>query len=300
MESTAMALMERIFLTVFPLVAIVGVGFLYARARHTDMAVANRINIDVFCPALIFSVMSAKSFDLPAYSTLAIGGLLVVLGSGLLLWPLCRFLKIHPKTFLPPMMFNNSGNLGIPLLVLAFGEQALPAAVVLFLVENLLHFTVGIYIMDHRTNPFNVLRMPMIIATIAGLVFSSFDLSLPQSVQVPVDMLGQIAIPLLLFALGVRMTSVDFSNWRLGLWSSILAPASGLAMVFLLQPILQLDPVQFGYLIIFGALPPAVLNYMVAERYNQEPHQVASIVLLGNISSLIIIPVVLAFALQLS
>lgn len=300
MESTAMALMERIFLTVFPLVAIVGVGFLYARARHTDMAVANRINIDVFCPALIFSVMSAKSFDLPAYSTLAIGGLFVVLGSGLLLWPLCRFLKIHPKTFLPPMMFNNSGNLGIPLLVLAFGEQALPAAVVLFLVENLLHFTVGIYIMDHRTNPFNVLRMPMIIATIAGLVFSSFDLSLPQAVQVPVDMLGQIAIPLLLFALGVRMTSVDFSNWRLGLWSSILAPASGLAMVFLLQPILQLDPVQFGYLIIFGALPPAVLNYMVAERYNQEPHQVASIVLLSNISSLIIIPVVLAFALQLS
>ncbi len=299
MESTAMALMERIFLTVFPLVAIVSVGFLYARARHTDMAVANRINIDVFCPALIFSVMSAKSFDLPTYSTLAIGGLLVVLGSGLLLWPLCRFLRVHPKTFLPPMMFNNSGNLGIPLLVLAFGEQALPAAVVLFLVENLLHFTVGVYMMDHRTNPLNVLRMPMIIATIAGLLFSSFGWSLPQAVQVPVDMLGQIAIPLLLFALGVRMTSVDFSNWRLGLWSSLLAPASGLVMVFLLQPILQLDPVQFGYLLIFGALPPAVLNYMVAERYNQEPQQVASIVLLGNMSSLIIIPVVLAFALQL-
>lgn len=300
METTAMALMERIFLTVFPLVAIVSVGFFYARSRHTDMSVANRINIDVFCPALIFSVMSAKSFDLPTYSTLAIGALIVVLGSGLILWPLCRLLRVHPKTFLPPMMFNNSGNLGIPLLVLAFGEQALPAAVVLFLVENLLHFTVGIYMLDHRTNPLNVLRMPMIIATIAGLVFSSLDWTLPQAIQVPVDMLGQIAIPLMLFALGVRMTSVDFSNWRLGLWGTLLAPASGLVIVLMLQPILQLEPLQFGYLIMFGALPPAVLNYMMAERYNQEPHQVASLVLLGNMGSLIIIPVVLAFALQLS
>lgn len=298
METTAMALMERIFLTVFPLVAIVGVGFLYARARHTDMGIANRINIDVFCPALIFSVMSAKSFDLPAYSTLAIGALIIVLGSGLLLWPLCRILKVHPKTFLPPMMFNNSGNLGIPLLVLAFGDAALPAAVVLFLVENLLHFTVGIYLLDHRTNPFNVLRMPMIIATIAGLCFSTFNWTLPEVVQIPVDMLGQIAIPLMLFALGVRMTSVDFSNWRLGVWGAIMAPASGLMIALSLQPILQLEPLQFGYLLMFGALPPAVLNYMMAERYNQEPQQVASIVLLGNMGSLLIIPLVLAFALQ--
>ncbi len=298
MDSSSFALMERIFLTVFPLVAIVSVGFFYARARHTDMAIANRINIDVFCPALIFSVMSAKSFDLPTYSSLAIGAAILVLGSGLLIWPLCRLLGVQLKTFLPPMMFNNSGNLGIPLLVLAFGEQALPAAVVLFLVENLLHFTVGIYMLDHRTNPFNVLRMPMIIATIAGLVVSSFDWTLPNVVQVPVDMLGQIAIPLMLFALGVRMTSVDFSNWKIGLWGSLLAPVSGVLIALALQPLLQLEPLQFSYLLMFGALPPAVLNYMMAERYNQEPHQVASIVLLGNISSLLVIPIALAFALQ--
>lgn len=297
MDST-LALLERIFLTVFPLVIIVSVGFFYARSRHTDMSIANRINIDVFCPALIFSVMSAKSFDLPAYSNLAIGALIVILGSGLLIWPICRLLRVQPKTFLPPIMFNNSGNLGIPLLVLAFGEQALPAAVVLFLVENLLHFTVGIYMLDHRTNPLNVLRIPMIIATIAGLMFSSFDWTLPNAVQVPIDMLGQIAIPLMLFALGVRMTSVDLSNWKIGLWGTLLTPLSGVVIALALQPILQLEPLQFSYLLIFGALPPAVLNYMMAERYKQEPQQVASIVLLGNIGSLVLIPVVLAFALQ--
>ena len=144
-------LVERIFLTVFPLVAIVTVGFLYARKFKPDMSVANQLNIDVFTPALIFAVLSAESFDLILYQDLAIGAAVIVLGSGLLLLPICKLLSVHPKTFIPPMMFSNSGNLGIPLIILAFGEQALPAAVVLFLSENVLHFTVGIYILDHRT-----------------------------------------------------------------------------------------------------------------------------------------------------
>lgn len=297
MESTTLALMERIFLTVFPLVAIVSVGYFYAKKRHTDMSTANAINIDVFVPALIFSVLSAKSFDLPKYEMLAIGAAIIVLGSGLLLFPVCKLLKISPKTFLPPMMFSNSGNLGLPLAVLAFGEAALPAAVVLFLVENLLHFTVGLYILDHKTNPLNVLKMPMILATIAGLVWSGFHLSVPPAVATFIEMLGQISIPLMLFALGVRMTSVDFSNWKIGLWGAILCPLSGLAIALALQPLLNLEPLHFTYLVLFGALPPAVLNYMVSERYQQEPHQVASIVLLGNMGSLIFIPATLFFAL---
>ena len=94
------------------------------------------------------------------------------------------------------------------------------------------------------------------------------------------------------------MTSVDFTHWKIGAWGSVLAPASGVLVALALQPILQLEPLQFSYLLIFGALPPAVLNYMMAERYNQEPQQVASIVLLGNIGSLLVIPIALAFALQ--
>ena len=297
MDSSTLALLERIFLTVFPLVTIVSVGYFYARRRHTDMSVANTINIDVFVPALIFSVLSAKSFDLPKFQMLAIGAAVIVLGSGLLLLPVCKLLKVSPKTFLPPMMFNNSGNLGLPLAVLAFGEDALPAAVVLFLVENLLHFTVGLYILDHKTNPINVLKMPMIVATIAGLVWSTFDLALPAGLRTAIDMLGQICIPLMLFALGVRMTSVDLTHWKVGVWGAILCPLSGLAIAFPLQMVLQLEPIQFTYLALFAALPPAVLNYMVSERYQQEPHQVASIVLLGNMFSLLIIPVTLYFIL---
>ncbi|UTW14134.1 AEC family transporter [Marinobacterium rhizophilum] len=297
MDDTTLLLLERIFQVVFPLLAIVTVGYLYARRIHTDMSVANRVNMDVFTPALILSVMADKSFDLALYQPLAVGALCVVIGSGLLLAPLCRLIGIHPKTFLPPMMFNNSGNLGIPLMVLAFGEQALPAAVVLFLVENSLHFTLGTYMLNPRMHPLSLLRIPMILAAIAGLVISGADWVLPVYVKTFIDMLGQIAIPLMLFSLGVRMLSIDLSNWRSGMIGAVLCPLSGILMALAVQQVLHLDEAQFHYLILFGALPPALLNYLVAERYNQEPQQVASIVLLSNIASLVIIPLTLVFIL---
>ncbi|RNF47923.1 AEC family transporter [Marinomonas hwangdonensis] len=290
-------LFSQIFNTVFPLASIVLVAFFYARVRPTDMAVANRINISVFCPALIFSVMASKEFHIAQYLDLILAAAVVVLGSGLVVLPFCKWLKISPKTFIPPMMFNNSGNLGIPLIVLAFGESALPIAVVLFLTENLLHFTVGMYLLNPKSNPLNVLKMPMIIATMLGLVWSFQGWTLAPAVKVSVDMLGQIAIPLMLFALGVRMTSVDFGQWRLGVISGVLCPLSGLIVAVIWQYFVGMSAQNFAYLLIFACLPPAVLNYMVAELYQQEPHKVASIVLISNIMSIAIIPCVLFYVL---
>lgn len=297
MDAPLSLLLERVFQTVFPLVAIVGLGYLCARRTHTDMSVANRINIDIFVPALIFSVMSAKSFNPLEQIDLALGALFIVLVSGLLVWPVCRLINVSPRTLVPPVMFNNSGNLGVPLIVLAFGEDALAAAVVLFVVENLLHFTLGMFILDSRTNLLQLVRNPMILATAAGLAWSLLGIPLPEAVKTPIDMLGQIAIPLMLFALGVRMTSIDFSNWKTGVWGAVLTPLTGLIAAVPAIWLLGLEGNDAAFLILFGALPPAVLNYMVAERYNQEPHQVASIVLIGNVASLAIIPLTLAFIL---
>ncbi|WP_133013097.1 AEC family transporter [Marinomonas flavescens] len=287
----------QILNTVFPLVSIVLVGFLYARIRPTDMTVANRINMSVFIPALIFSVMATKEFHIAQYQGLIIAAAVVVLGSGLLVWPLCRLLGVSAKTLVPPMMFNNSGNLGIPLLVLAFGEKALPIAVVLFLTENLLHFTVGMYLLDSKTKLRNILKMPMIIATILGLIWSLQGWTLVPAIGVSVDMLGQISIPLMLFALGVRMTEVDLSHWKLGVISGFLCPLSGIIIAIIWQLTVGLSAENFIYLLIFACLPPAVLNYMVAEVFQQEPHKVASIVLIGNLMSLAIVPGVLFYVL---
>jgi len=289
--------MFQVFEIVFPIFAIVLLGYLYARRFGTDMASANRLNLEIFTPALIFSVLSGEGFELARYAELAVAAMIVVLGSGLLAWPFGRLFGYPNRVFLPPMMFNNSGNMGLPLALFAFGEAALPAAMILFLVENTLHFTVGNAMLTGHVNPLRLLRMPMLIATLAGLAVAVFEFHVPGPLHEAIDLLGQIAIPLMLFALGVRMTGVDLSDWRIGLAGALACPLSGLAMAWLATRVVPLPQIQVAQLVVFAALPPAVLNFMLAERYHIEPRKVAAIVLLGNLASLAVLPLVLFYVL---
>ena len=284
---------------IFPVFAIAGLGYVYGRYHRPDMAVINRLNMDIFVPALVFTALAGKAFDLSRYGELALGGVAVVVGSGILAWPFVRLLRVDYKTFIPPMMFNNSGNMGLPLALLAFGEAAVPAAVVLFVIEMILHFTLGVYMIDRRFNLLKLLKMPMIIATVLGLMVGGFDIPFWNPLRIMIEMLGNVAIPLLLFSLGVRLTGVSYKNWQLGAVAGIVCPATGLLMVWMISPYLNLPPQQQSLLIIFGALPPAVLNFLVAEQYNQEPEKVASIVMLANLASLVVMPLALAIALSI-
>jgi predicted permease len=287
----------RIFGIVFPVFAIVAVGYVYGRFRRPDMSAANQLNMSVLLPALIFSVLSGKDFNLNEYGALAAAAAAVVLGSGLLAWPVARLARIPAKTFVPPMMFTNSGNMGLPLAVFAFGESALPAAVVLFIVENGLHFTLGTWLMDHRAHWLNVLKQPIVLATLAGIAFALFGWDVPRPLGAAIELLGQASIPLLLFSLGARLTTVDWREWRVGVLAALVCPLTGVAMVLLVRLFLDLTPLQASLLLVFGALPPAVLNYLVAEQYRQEPGRVAALVMIGNLGAFIAIPIALAFAL---
>ncbi|HEY9050662.1 MAG TPA: AEC family transporter [Gammaproteobacteria bacterium] len=287
----------QIFNIVFPIFAIVLVGYLYARRHLPDMAAANKVNIDIFIPALIFDVLSGKDFNLGDYQLLALGGGFIVLGSGLLAWPIARLLNYQFKTFVPPMMFNNSGNMGLPLALFAFGEAALPAAVMLFIVGNTLHFSIGMKMLDSRASLMGLLKMPILIATIAGLMVAVTPIEIPALLATPIEMLGQISIPLMLFSLGVRLIKVDWRAWRIGIVGAIVCPFTGILIALALGTVLPLDESHYAMLLLFGALPPAVLNFMLAERFNQEPEKVASIVMIGNLASILVIPSMLFFVL---
>ena len=287
----------RIIAIIFPIFAIVAVGYAYARVKKPDMAFANQLNMDIFVPALVFAALASKDFDLMANWKLALGGTIVVLGSGLLAWPVAKLMKVPANTLLPPMMFNNSGNMGLPLMVLAFGEQALPLAVVLFFVENTLHYSLGTWMLDHRAKLWNLWRVPVIAAAIAGLAVSLLKIQLWSPLYIGIKMLGDVSIPLLLFSLGVRLTDSAAKDVKLGLVGAALCPLAGMAIAWPMAALLDLDAMQTGMLLIFGALPPAVLNYIFAEKYKQEPERVASIVMIGNTASLVFIPLALFFAL---
>jgi predicted permease len=290
-------MLEQLIGIVFPIFGLVAVGYLYARRHAPDMAAANKVNLEVFTPALIFSVLAGENFELAAYSELALAGLVVVLGSGILAWPVARLAGWRTMAFVPPMMFSNSGNMGLPLAVLAFGEAALPAAMVLFLVENTLHFTVGNAMLEGRVHPLVLLRMPMLQATLAGLAVALLGLTVWKPLAVALDLLGEVAIPLMLFSLGVRMLSVDLQDWRIGLAGAVVCPLSGLALAWPAALLFDIQGVQYAQLMVFGVLPPAVLNFMLAEKFGESPQAVASIVLLGNLASVVTIPTVLAFVL---
>jgi len=291
-------MLERILGIILPVFSIIAVGYFWGRRVKPDMGMVNRISMNVLAPALIFSALSSKSFDVYGDAPLIVGSIGIVLGSGLIAWPFARLLHQDPRTFVPPMMFNNCGNMGLPLAVLAFGDKGFAPMVALFVASNLLHFTLGAWIIDHHAKFGKLLRNPMVWSTIAGFLFALLRPPLPDWLGVTFRMVGDGLIPMMLLSLGVRLTAIDWRDARLGVVGGLVCPLTGLAMAGILAPFLGLTPMQTGLLFLFGALPPAVLNFMVAEQYRQEPGKVASIVLVGNVMSVIFVPLGLAIALR--
>ena len=287
--------MSMLFPVLFPIFMLILVGYLYAKFRHIDMDFANKMNLSIFIPALLLDALSKKEFSLVDYQTLALAGILVVLLSGVLAWIIAKVFNLSVPMFVPSMMFNNCGNMGLPLAVLAFGEVALSAAVVLFLMSNLLHFTLGTYIVGGRISWFNLLKMPINIATIIGLVISFTHWQIPEVIHKPIEMLAQVAIPLMLVALGVRMTTVDLNAWRIGVLGAILCPLLSVIVAFFILLFIPLEPFLRMQLLIFATLPPAVLNFMLAEKYQQSPKEVASMVVVGNALSIFTLSLMLLY-----
>lgn len=287
----------RIIAILFPMFALTALGYAYGRRHASDMSVANRINMDVFIPALIFSGISGRSYDVASYGAMALGMVILILGSGAVAWVIARLSGQQPLTLAPSMMFNNSVNLGIPLAVLTFGNDILPYAIILFVISTGLHFSLGIWMLDHKTKFWNVWRIPAVMAALIGFVVGESHLTLWPPLVTGIRMLADISIPLALFALGVRMTDASLAHWRDGLLGALARPLAGMAIAWLAAPLLGLKGQQADLLLVYGALPPAVVNYVFAERYHQEPDKVAAIVLVGNLVTIVTLPLVLTLVL---
>ena len=293
-------MIERILGIILPVFMIIALGYAYAWRVRPDMTMVNRISMNVLAPALIFSALAGKEFDVAANASLMLGSVAVVIGSGLLAWPIGKLIRADHRTFLPPMMFNNCGNMGLPLAVLAYGGAGFSPMVALFTISNLLHFTLGVWIINHRARFINLLRNPMVVATLVGFAFALAHPPLPEPVSVAIKIVGDALIPMMLLSLGVRLFDVRWTDWHIGVIGGIVCPVAGIVIAALFARLVDLDPMQHGLLILFGALPPAVLNFMVAEQFRQEPAKVASIVVIGNFLSLVFVPLGIAIALHAS
>lgn len=292
-----MDLIARIADVIIPVFLIVAIGFAYARRQAPDMGTFNRIALDVLAPMLVYSALASRDFVIAEHLVLLVGGAVIILGSGLLAWPLARTFGAQPRTLVPVVMFNNCGNMGLPLALLAFGPANFGAAVALFSVSNLLHFSLGARITSRLARTRDLLTSPLMIGTALGFASALTDVRPPDVVLSGLKLLGDALLPMMLFALGVRLTALTREGLALGLLGALARPLIGLAIALPLAWVLDLEGAARGQLLLFAALPPAVMQFMLADRYHQEPDKVGAMIMLGNALAVVFVPLALALAL---
>ena len=292
-----MELIFRIIGIITPVLIVAAIGYFYGRIRKPDMTGINCLMTDLLFPLLILSSTASKDFRILEYLPVIACALVMMAASGLIAWGLARLLRYNVHSFIPTMMFTNVANMGFPLTLLAFGEDVLPAAVALMMIFSLVHFTVGIRIQAPHASLRGILKGPMLWAMILGVFMSLFGIALPPWLASCTKMLGDTAIPLGLFTLGVGFSSFRISNWHIGIVGAAVCPLSSLLVIWPLLQFIPLAPKMQGLVLLYAALPPAVMNYIFAEQYKQEPGLVSAIVVCGNLASVIFVPLALYLAL---
>ncbi len=222
---------------------------------------------------------------------LVAAGVLIIIVPGLLL-ALVRVPGVARPAFLVPGMFRNTGNIGIPLMMLAYGKELLGDIVILFVISNLLHFSLGLMLLSRAAGRWQWLRNPNVWAAVLGVLLAPWREHIPGFVITTAELTGQIAIPLMLFGLGTRLAASRIDQLGLGLRINGLYLLAGAATLPLVLWLLPLTPEWSRLVALSVMLPPAVLNYLLCEQYQVEPRAVANIVLLGNLLSVATIPLV--------
>jgi predicted permease len=292
-----MAMLGRIAEVIVPVFFIVAVGFAYGRRARPDLTAFNRVALDVLSPLLVYTALAGKDFRLADHTLLLAGGAVLILATGVLAWVLARAAHTQPRTLVPVVMFTNCGNMGLPLALLAFGPQNFGAAVALFSISNLIHFSLGARITSAHAATRELLLSPLMIATALGFASAASGVRPPDMLFSGMKLMGDAMLPLMLFSLGARLTLLKREDIPRGLLGAFARPAIGLAVAIPLAWALGLEGAARAQLILFGALPPAAMQFLLAERYRQEPERVAAMILLGNALAVLSVPLGLALSL---
>jgi len=282
----------------FPVFTLVVVGYCVGRWLKPDFKPINRINMDAFTPALVFSSLVSMPLDTDQVPLLS-ASIVAVLLPGLIMLPLCKLSKLSYKAWAPPHMFRNSGNLAIPLFTYTFGDTALASAVLLFVVSACIHISLGLALLS-QGNPFKqIIKMPIFLAAIGALALNLSGIGVWTPLYEATSLLGQAAVPVMLLSLGAQMCNIRMSGLKVGMLCTLQSLFTGAIAFAVIYFFIPLPTMELQMMVLFTMLPPAVMNYLFAERFQIEPTKVASMVLFGNFFSILTLPLLLGFALSL-
>lgn len=289
-------MLAELFAVLAPVLIAAGIGYGWARKGHaypTDFVARMVLNIGT--PCLVLSTLSRAELDGAAFAEMAQACVLVTLGMGLIGLLLSRLCAIDWKVLVPAYLFPNSGNMGLPIALFAFGEPGLALAVAFFLVLSVGHFSLGMLLSGAERSLKGLLVNPIMISLALVLPVLLLDLELPRWLANTVDLLGGMTIPLMLITLGVSLASIRVQHIGSGLLLGLLRILCGAALAWAIGWLLALPPLVHAVLVLQSSMPVAVFNYLFAVRAGRSPEQVASLVLCSTLLAFVLIPLLLAW-----
>lgn len=289
--------------SVLPIFLIIGIGVLLDRKFKLDLPTLSRLNFYVFVPALVF--VSLLEAELPGGEMFRVALFAVVHLAVLYLLCLVLFRKwfASSRTVLTlSVLFFNCGNYGFPLVALAFGNQYLGIAAIVLMVQNLLSFTFGIWLLEKEHRGLGkvllgMLKIPVVWAVAIPFVLRGLGWGLPGPVLESAGYLGDGLIPVALLTLGAQL-SRSFGLKNLVPISAVgvlrLAVAPALAWLLLWLPIFGLDAGTERVLVVLMGLPVAVNVYILAAEYRRDEALASQAVFWTTLASALTVSFLLA------
>ncbi len=281
---------------VAPVAVLASIGFIWVRLGFEyRMEFVTRLSMTLGVPCLIFSALMKTDIDPAALAAVSLASLLGYAALTLIFWGLTHMMGLDRRTYLAPLIFGNTGNLGLPIALFAFGEAGLGYAVVIFAVMAVLSFTFGLWLVAGGGSPWKALREPMVGATLLGALFLWQGWQTPVWVTNTLDLIGQMAIPLMLITLGVAVARITPGGVGRAVWLSLLRVGLCVGVAVLAGRWFGLDPTALAVLILQLSTPVAVTSYMLAEKYGADAPQVAGLVIISTLMAVITLPLTLVF-----
>ena len=283
---------------VAPVFLLAGIGFAWVKAGlEYRIQFVTQLAMTLSLPCLIFVSLMRTEIDPAALGALSLASVLAygAITVGMLL--LVKLLRLSTRTYAAPLIFGNTGNLGLPLALFAFGDIGLSYAIVVFAIMALWSYTYGIWLVAGAGSLGKVLREPLVWGTVLGALFLWQGWQTPTFLTNALDLVGQMAIPMMLITLGVAVARLSAKGLLQAAALSGVKLALCTAVAWGVGRYVNLDPIAFGVLVLQVATPVAVTSYLLAEKYGAQSDKVAGLVVASTLMSVAALPVILAFVL---
>ena len=295
-----MEIYVKIFEVIFPVFFVIGVGY-YIGIKNPkfDTNFITNFAGNIGTPAMIFYTVTTTGITLSIFTDYFMYAVIMIGGFAIIGLILLVFLKKDLSMELPPLILPNTGNMGVPICLFAYGTKGLGVASAIASVIILFHFTLGVFLAKKKFSLDILLKSPPVYAIIISVLFLLFDIKTPLFLENTTFLLTYATIFLVLMSLGIALTRFKFSlkdSILPSLWRVILGPVVAFIVIYNFN----LSGFAAGVLLIQSAMPSAILNYLVGSIYSPKKivDSIASTIVISTLMSLVTIPVVVFFALK--